>query len=256
MMLEHYKKTDYDFIIKVKDWIKQVNFQHKIKLTNFLNPHEQQILKNFLAKEPQIKMQLNGGFGNSERKRAIIFPEYLDGENLNHQIAGYKIVCSDKSKLLEHRQILGTLMSLNINRSIIGDIVFLSDDEIYLAICEEFSTFITENFTTIGRTPLNLIQTELQEIKKEDLFEEFEIIVSSMRFDVIVASLVNDSRSHIHDMIKQGIVQLNHSIEKNHSKLCQWGDVISIKRHGRYKLITQKKVTKNQKIIMVIGKAV
>ena len=255
-MLEHYKKTDYDFIIKAKDWIKQVNYRQTIRLTNFLNPNEQKIIEALLNKEPEVSILFEGGFTNSERKRAIIFPAYMDVDDFEFKISGFKIQFSSKEQIPEHRQILGSLMALKINRALIGDIVFLPNDEIFFAICEEFSLFIEENFTMLNHYPITLIETNIQSIEKNNDFEAFDIIISSLRLDVLVATLINASRSKANDYIKQGFIQKNHSIEKNVSHVCQIGDIISVKGFGRFKIIKQKKTTKNNKLVITMGKAI
>jgi len=255
-MLEHYNKSDYDFILKAKDWMRQVRYKHKIKTTNFLNPNEQKILTSLIPKEEGIEILFDGAFPNSERKRAVIFPDYLIAESMNTNITGFQIIPSNESVTIEHRQILGTIMSLNIDRSLVGDIVILPDKKIYLAICTEFSEFMMENVQKIGREPISLSKTNINKIENLENFEEAEVIIASMRIDVLVAAIINLSRKNVNEYMKQGFVQLNHSIEKDFSHICKIGDLISIKRYGRYKLIAQKKVTKNNKIVLVIGKVI
>ena len=77
-----------------------------------------------------------------------------------------------------------------------------------------------------------------------------------MRLDVVVASLMKASRSEVFEYMKQGNIQLNFKLEQNHSYQCKIGDVISIKRYGRYKLLAQKSITKSGRIVVIIGKTV
>jgi len=255
-MLEHFKAADQGFIVKVRDWINQVYDKQQIKVTQFLNPHEQDVLKSFVNRQQGLKVFFVGGFLNAERQRAIIFPNQMNPKNLDKKVNGFQIIYHQKLMLPSHRQILGSLMALKIERSVIGDIVVLNDSELYFAVCDEFSSFMIENFTKVGRDSVFLEQTNLQRLEKNDRYEELEIIVSSMRLDVVVASLINASRSIVFDLMNQGFVQLNHLVTKNHSLACHTGDLISIKGYGRFKLMAQKKITKKQKLVIVVGKAI
>jgi len=254
-MLEQFKKADQAFVIKVKDWINQGLYKNKIKVTNFLSPHEQQILTTLVNQQPELHLLFEGGFKNAERCRGIIIPGYFSLEDLGSQVIGLEIKYNKRFFTPEHRQILGSLMALKIDRSVIGDIVFLENDKIYLAICQEFLPFIFENFSKVGQHSISLIEAELEQIEKIQNFEELEVIVSSMRLDVMVAAVINAPRSRVHDQIQQGFVQLNHSVEKNHSQACQVGDLISIKGYGRYQLLSRKRITRNKKIVIQVGKA-
>jgi RNA-binding protein YlmH len=255
-MLEHYNKSDHDFIIKAKDWLRQAANKHKVKTTGFLNPHEQQILKQLAAGGSGVGIGYEGGFSDAERRRAVLFPDYLDETDLVPEVSGFCISLKGKDSALEHRQILGSLMGLKIDRSRIGDIVCLPDGSAYVAVCGEFSDFVSEHFTAVGREPIRLAPADLSRIAKETALEERDVIVASLRLDVLVSALTNATRSQVADAIKQGEVQLNHSVVNNHSKVCQVGDLISIKRFGRHRLLAQKKVTKSGKLVMVIGKTV
>ena len=73
---------------------------------------------------------------------------------------------------------------------------------------------------------------------------------------MIVASLMKASRSQVFEYMKQGNVHVNFKVEHNHSYTCQLGDIISIKRYGRYKLLTQKSTTKSGRAVVIIGKTV
>ena len=72
MRLEHFSKHEHEFVTKVNDWINQVYYSHKVKLTKFLTPREQQIIQMLVNQFVDIEVYFDGGFKNAERKRAII----------------------------------------------------------------------------------------------------------------------------------------------------------------------------------------
>ena len=256
MRLEHFSKHEHEFVTKVNDWINQVYYSHKVKLTKFLTPREQQIIQMLVNQFIDIDVYFDGGFKNAERKRAIIKPSYLVDDLLENTFIGYQIQYHQRYVSIQHRQVLGSLTSLNIDRSLIGDIIVSDSGIIHFAICNEFSSFLIQHFQKIGKHQITLIETDIKNLEKVEQFEEEEYIVSSMRLDVVVASLMNASRSQVFEYIKQGNIQLNFKLEQNNSYQCQIGDVISIKRYGRYKILKHKSTTKAGRLVVSIGKTV
>lgn len=256
MRLEHFNKHEYEFVTKVNDWIHQVYYSHKIKKTKFLTPREQQVVQVLVNEFEDVVVRFEGGFKNAERKRAIIIPAYLSGELFDQTVVGYEVQYHHRLVTIEHRQVLGSLTALNIDRALVGDILVLETGKIYVAICEEFASFIMQYFTKVGRHPISLLKVDIKGLEKLEQYEENEYIISSMRLDVVVASLMKASRSEVFEYMKQGNIQLNFKLEQNHSYQCKIGDVISIKRYGRYKLLVQKSITKSGRIVVIIGKTV
>lgn len=256
MRLEHFNKHEHEFVTKVNDWIHQVYYSYKIKKTKFLTPREQQVVQMLVNEFEDVRVRFEGGFKNAERKRAIITPTYLSDELFHQTVVGYEVQYHHRLVTIEHRQVLGSLTALNIDRSLIGDILVLETGKIYVAICEEFASFIVQHFNKVGRHSISLMEVDIKGLEKLEQYIEDEYIISSMRLDVVVASLMKASRSQVFEYMKQGNIQLNFKVEHNHSYQCKIGDVISIKRYGRYKLLTQKSVTKSGRIVVIIGKTV
>lgn len=256
MRLEHFNKHEHDFVTRVHDWIEQVYYDHKIKKTKFLTPREQHIVQLLVNEVADVDVRFEGGFKNAERKRAIIHPSYLCEDLFEQIVIGYEVQYHQRLVTIEHRQILGSLTALNIDRALIGDIVVLDTGKIYIAICEEFSSFIVQHFSKVGRHTISLLETDIKVFEKVEQFEESEYIISSMRLDVVVASLMKASRSQVFEYIKQGNIQVNFKLEQNHSYQCRIGDIISIKRYGRFKFLMQKSITKSGRIVVIIGKTV
>ena len=229
-MLEHFNKHEHQFVLKVSDWVNQVYYSHKIKTTKFLTLREQEIVQMLVNQNSEVR--------------------------LSQYVKGYEIEYNQKLVTLKHPQILGSLTALNIDRSLIGDIVILSNGRIYLAICEEFSEFFLQHFHKVGKHSILIKESSISQFEKIDQEDEFEIIISSMRLDVIVASLMKVSRSQVHEYIMQAGVKVNWVIEQNHSRICQIGDVLSIKRHGRFRLKVLKSRTKSERFVIIVGKTV
>ena len=172
-------------------------------LTKFLDFEEQKELYRNLAKES--KVFLEGGYEGAERKRAFITTDYDELQFDDFDIKIYEIIFESNIKIITHRHILGTLMSLGINRNSFGDIL-VAEQNYYLFVTSEISKYIEENFTMVNHIPLKLKEIRnVSEIKLPKPVEQ-NINVSSMRLDAIIARTLNKSRNDSSELINKGLV--------------------------------------------------
>lgn len=75
-------------------------------------------------------------------------------------------------------------------------------------------------------------------LEAEDNSEIITAVASSMRLDAVLAALSNKSRSQVKEALEAGEVRLNwHEEEKGESPL-KVGDILSLRRFGRVKLLS------------------
>lgn len=219
-------------------------------LTKFLDFDEQkEIYKNI---ERGSIIILNGGYETAERKRAIITFSNDDVQFEDFNIKIYEICFESNLKVISHRHILGTLMSLGINRNSFGDIL-ISNEKYYLFVTDEISKYIEQNFIMVNHVPLKLIHiTDVNEIVIDGPKEE-NINVSSMRLDAIIARTLKKSRSDSAEIITKGLVLINHKECLNTSYNVKINDVISIRHFGRIEVLEILKTTKKDRLVLKIG---
>lgn len=248
--------TKTEFESQAVDWLNQAFYRKTKKLTPFLSPKEQQELLKFSKRYDGLVISLNGGFIGAERCRALICPYGDSIEGWEYEIEGFQVSYPKKFAELEHRQLLGALMALQIQRSRIGDIFIDEEQNAFLAVCGEVSDFVQQNLTSAGSSKVSLDAATIQKIARQEKLDRKEILVSSMRLDVILAGLLGFSRSQASEYLKEGLVQVNHEQEKNHSRNLQEGDVLSIKKYGRCRLLEVVRQTKSGRLVVAIGKYV
>lgn len=73
---QHFRPEEREYIDKVLQWKQDVERQFAPKLTNFLDPREQTILKIIIGEHSDVHYDFFGGIDNAERKRALLFPDY------------------------------------------------------------------------------------------------------------------------------------------------------------------------------------
>ena len=177
---EHFRQEEHGFIDQVLQWKEDVLHQYSPKLTDFLDPREQQIVTAIVGTEGEVQVSFDGGQPFAERKRALLYPDYYIPQSEDFQLRMYELNYPKKFVTIEHPQVLGSAMSLGLRRSKFGDILVAGDD-IQLVAAEEISSYIEMNLTSIGKAKVSLssIQREQLHVVKEELIEHV-YTVSSM----------------------------------------------------------------------------
>lgn len=193
---------------------------------------------------PNIKYELYGGYLYAERKILGFYPVYYEDDKLDFPICCLEIkpLHSKYSQELNHRDCLGTILNLGLDRSKIGDIVV--KDKIAFVFCyKDIAEFIEQNLYRIKRTDIQV--NKLYKWEDKNLNPNFKTIqgtVSSIRLDTVVALGFQKSRSKITSLIQGGKVFVNSKLIQSNSYTLREGDIISVRGLGKiiYKSIQQQ----------------
>lgn len=218
--------------------------QGGIVLTSFLDEAQLAYINTLRSKD--IKIEYDGGFDEAEHKRVLFLPLSLDASNFKIKV--YKIRYNSRYLELNHRKILGTLMSLGIKRESIGDIVCCGQGA-FFACTEEISAYIEREFKTISGVAIELEEVKERLQIQRELREE-KHIVSSLRLDVVIASAYKLSRNEASEMITEGLVQVNHIECLSISKQVSENDVISVRHKGRIYVGNVGGKTKSDRLVL------
>jgi RNA-binding protein YlmH len=251
---QHFRPEEREYIDQVLNWKDYVETQYTPKLTDFLDPREQHILKILIGEHGQVNYKLFGGSPDVERKRALIFPDYLTATEEEFQISLFEIHYPTKFVTIEHRQVLGTLMSLGLKRGKFGDILN-KDDKCQFFAAKEISEYIKTNVETIGRVGVKLTETDIENaIRTNELLVDSDLTVSSLRLDTVISGIYHVSRQKSQLLIQQGLVKVNWTLTENPSFECDVGDMISVRGYGRAKILAIEGKTKKEKWRIIVGK--
>ena len=217
------------------DLSRQADNKGIITFSDFLNLNEQNIFHTCIN-ELYSRYELHGGYDYAERQMIAFIPDAL----IFH--TDVPIVCCKIQPLnqkfadnLSHRDILGSLMSLGIERSKIGDIL-VKNNQIFVFCHTSISAYIIEELTRIRHTSviINLVAPEeIPDIRPT--LESCEGIVTSNRLDSIIASMCRISRSQAADLIKKGAVFINGKEILSTSYGLKENEIISVRGTGRFR---------------------
>lgn len=182
-----------------------------------------------------------------------VYYPYKDSEKVMLYTGKVPIVRLFKINTVEkikHQDILGSLFALNIDSSCFGDIVLYNEDY-YVFIIEEMSLYVKDNLKQIGKSKVTLEEVSLNTLNDyKRKYEEKEIIISSLRIDNVVASIINSSRSKAIDKIKNKEVIVNYEVMNKNSYVLKENDIFSIRKYGKYKFVGIIKSTKKKNYIV------
>ena len=176
---------------------------------------------------------LFGGYDGAERKMLGVFPEWEEKNGASFPISVIRFE-TPKFRTLTHRDYLGTLMSLGIDRSKTGDI--LTDETgAYVMVESGISDYILNNINKIANAGVKgrIIQTAGFEPPKPKT-EVKQCVVASERLDAVIAAVYGISRAQSEKLVKGGAVKVNHRETVSGSALLNEGDLISVKGMGRF----------------------
>ena len=223
--------------------------QNMFTFSGFLGLNEQDI---FWQTEQELRYAgclLFGGIENTDRQMI----RFGNPEELGYEIP-FPIVCVHIKPLiakfadkLSHRDFLGALMNLGIERDTIGDIK-VGDKEAYLFCTETIADFICENLTQIKHTHVKCIRNaEYKELPEEK--PEIQLLqVASLRVDVVIAKVYRQSRGDCLELFKAGKVFVNGRLCENNAKILRQGDVVNARGFGKFLFVAEKGETKKGKI--------
>ncbi len=251
---QHFRPEEKDFIDQVLNWKTSVERTHVPRLTDFLDPREQQIVKLLVGENSDVQTAFFGGISVSERQRALILPDYLTAGRNDFHIRLYEVDYPSKFITVEHPQVLGTLMSVGLKRGKFGDIL-VKDKQIQLFVSEEVGDYVEMQVKSIGKAAVRLLLQPLDKAMViEDTWDEEDLTVSSLRLDTAVSGIYHLARQKSQSLIQAGLVKVNWALIENPSFEIKESDMISARGHGRAKILSIEGKTKKEKWRIIVGK--
>lgn len=191
-----------------------------------------------------------GGNKQSDRKILCVYPDYCHTDELEWPICS---LVFKRNIPINHRHVLGTLMSLGINRELIGDID-VGENWVQVIIHKRIKDYLMSHFNEINHCKIECMVKNSDEILSfERKYQELSLIVASNRIDGILGKIWGNSRQKSLELIKQKKVKINDvPIGKTDSRIKN-NDVISLRGKGKARVINMDDRTKKGKIRILLN---
>ena len=225
-----------------------------VTFSDFLNLNELNILHTTPKDQFPVAYETYGGYDTAERQMVAFLPDALCYEYFYPM----KTVIIEPlnlnfSESLTHRDYLGALMNLGIERSRMGDIL-IDGQRAIVFVKPEIADFIADNLTRIRHTT---VQTKIQEpgdISYEPKYQQIKGTVPSVRLDTILSVAYPLSRSKLTAYIQAGKVFVNGKLITSNGCHLKEGDFIYVRGLGKIMYEETIAATKKGRYMVTVRK--
>ena len=224
--------TKSDFLVRLKS--QKERFSKDI-LYRFLNPVERtwvkSVFKDFFIYESD---------DSSEYRRVYVSDiETNPNFNITYLCAKYD------DDTITHRDILGALTSLGIERNVFGDIL-ITKSHIYIQVDAIMTDYVLELHQIKRDFVCFEVVTNLPD-KSEEKVETILLSLDSLRVDALVAKAFKLNRENVKALIDQEKIKINFIPVQKYTIICKPYDIISVRGFGRIRLVELLGESKKQK---------
>ena len=220
------------FFSKIEDGISLS--QKRPHFIGFFNDAELFAAKTYLKQKKDISVIFCGGYDESERQMMGFYPEFIASDKETFPLTALTFLFR-KEDLLSHKDFLGALMSLGIERTVIGDIL-TEPGRAVVFLKKEMKQYVIENLDKVGRIGVKIFEGYEKPLPVLRKYEEVSGVISSARMDCMVAFLSKTSREKAVQIISSKSVLKNYKEVSSVSEKVAEGDIITIRKKGKFVL--------------------
>lgn len=209
--------------------------QNMFTFTGFLGLSEQDL---FWQAEPQLRYAGYTFYGGDEMCERMVL-RFGKPEEFGYE-EPFGISCVHIKPLQEkfadefsHRDFLGALMNLGIERATLGDIR-VGKKEAYLFCLDSIAEFICENLTQVKHTHVMCsVVEEMVQIPQEEP-QILTVQAASDRIDAVIAKVLNKSRGDVVDLFRAGKVFVGGRLCENNARTLKENEVVNVRGFGKF----------------------
>lgn len=247
-------KQERAFAAHILDLLELAQQKHCSRFTGFLDMREVSIARQLVQASGYGNALFWGGHSEAERLMLGVFAPYEDADASAFPIAPITALFRSEDKI-GHRDVLGSLIGLEFNREVIGDILIEEGRAVFF-VKDTVVPVITGELRKIGRFGVRLSQEIPETLPPLHEYADLSLNVSSLRLDCIVAAVTGVSREKASQTIRAQLVSVNGAVEQELSGQIAQGDVISIRGFGKFLFAQVGHVTKKGRLQILCRKYV
>ena len=225
-----------DFFQRRMEELANAAYQRDIvTFSDFLNLNEQNMINSRRLRFPGVVMEWSGGYEHAERQMvafhpdALIFPWEYPIDCLKIEPRSLRF-----AEKLTHRDYLGALLNLGVERSVIGDIL-VKEDAAWFFCHRRMTGFFMENLSKVKHTNITVTKVEDPGELPEPELKPMSGTCASVRLDALIALAFQESRSSMVAFIEKGLVFVNGRLVTSNGYEPKEGDIVSVRGRGRFR---------------------
>ena len=202
--------------------------------SGFLSLAEQDSLLRFPDRPLSVPLRFFGGFEGAERKIAVFGSEKDLGFPPAYPVKVLRIdPLSEKyGEELSHRDYLGAVLALGIDRSVTGDIL-VDGKRAWLLCLDTASDFLKENLAEVRHTSVKLTEVSGDVPELQPKLQTLRVNIASERLDAVVSAFTKLSRAKALELFRRQLVFVNSGLQTDGSKKPKPGDVLNVRGFGK-----------------------
>ena len=198
--------------------------------TGFLAQEDLESALRFAAKRGFF-VRAEGGRENCERARLLLLPDEWYEARAEDFISALQIAVND-GRRYSHRDYLGSIMALGIERDTVGDIL-PSEGGANVYVLPTIAEYLALNLKSISRTGCAVTEIALgASVQEQKDFEEIGVSVSSLRCDCLASALFHVGREACAAMIERGLLRINGEVCMKPDRKCELPARLALKGYG------------------------
>ncbi len=232
----------------------------ELGVSPFLSPREQFFAEKYLARAGMTgRYLMYGGYDTAERRRIFILPDYIESAESFAELEPYTDkcyiralrICGSGYRKLSHRDYLGSLLGLGIERDTLGDIAFEDNErEEALLFCDGIiSEFIISELKKVANDTVRVKKTDISaDFEPKRSFSHISDTVASARVDSVVAALCSLSREKASQAVVGGLVEVNFECEERPDRTLSAPCLISVRGYGKFRINSVSEQTRRGRL--------
>jgi RNA-binding protein YlmH len=194
-------------------------------------------------------VSFSGGYEGAERRMAA----FHDGDAPeDYPIAALELRWNAKFAEAKHRDLLGAVMGLGLERDATGDVCLSQEPGCaYLFCTGDVADYISANLESAGRASLRIREADELKIAPPE-GSQLRVTVQTLRLDAVLAAGYKLSRSEAQRLIAAGLVKHNHVPEERSDVRLEAGDLLSARGYGRLRIDEIQGETRKGRIGVVL----
>ncbi|MBQ7357684.1 MAG: hypothetical protein IJW65_02995 [Clostridia bacterium] len=267
--MEYYANSEFGLLsARICDYARKSQ-AGELSVSDFLSPSEVALARVLLA-EQRIAHRgvFLGGYGDAERQKLFLLPSYtddLDGnakekldtyfsDERDSEICAVKISGSGYREL-SHRDYLGSILALGIERDALGDIVLVDEYSACVFCPSKIKEFLELSLERVASDAVRVTDfTVTEEFSANREYKRILSTVASNRLDCVVSALTGLSREKSQELIRHELCQLNYITECRCDRTLDAPCTLSLRGYGKFILRELEGLTKKGRLKMSADK--
>ena len=238
----------------------------EVAYSPFLTPREIHYGSIFLRLRG-AKFSAYGGYGEAERRRLYLLPDYMElseeNGDLGALLSAFDMDTDIRALRIEgsgyrhltHRDFLGSLLGLGLDRGVIGDLVVDSESGRWaIVICDRaIGIFLEQTLERVANDKVRVTPALEWSVPPRQVAPIHDT-VASPRLDSVVAALCGLSREKAREIVCGGFVEIDFESEERPDRSVESVEMISVRGYGRFRICSLGDLTRKGRMRLVAEK--